>query len=360
MDFIKDIINAVAHPKFSFTAAIILFFFFFKRLDKFLTKRNGWIFFIFSLLTAVLFVGDKNFYSIIGMPDNFPMYLLIGSVGFFTWFSLYKGVENDRRIARGEVPLEATPENKEKVWAWPNLIYTELFASLAFTIFWIAWAIFLKAPLEEPADPTWAPKTARAPWYFLGLQEMLVYFDPWIAGVLLPGLIVVGLMAIPFLDTNPKGNGYYCFKERKFAITAFCFGWLVLWVFLIIVGTFLRGPNWVFFGPFEMWDSHKVVAESNINISEIFWIKFLGTGMPRNIFLREWLGLLSLLLYFGGGAWWITKKWGAHFIEKCGQARYCILVFLILMMASLPVKMYLRWLFNLKYIVAMPEFELNI
>ena len=93
-----------------------------------------------------------------------------------------------------------------------------------------------KAPLEEPANPTWAPNPAKAPWYFLGLQEMLVYFDPWMAGVVLPVLIIVGLVAIPYIDTNPKGNGYYTIMERKMAIWLFMFGWLVLWVYLIIKG----------------------------------------------------------------------------------------------------------------------------
>ncbi len=69
---------------------------------------------------------------------------------------------------------------------------------------------------------------SKAPWYFLGLQEMLVYFDPWMAGVVLPSLILVGLMAIPYMDANPLGNGYYTYKQRKFAILSFCFGFLHL------------------------------------------------------------------------------------------------------------------------------------
>jgi len=70
---------------------------------------------------------------------------------------------------------------------------------------------------------------AKAPWYFLGLQEMLVYFDPWIAGVIMPTLIIVGLMVIPYIDANPLGNGYYTYKQRKFAIWTFLFGFIGLW-----------------------------------------------------------------------------------------------------------------------------------
>ena len=66
-----------------------------------------------------------------------------------------------------------------------------------------------------PAFPGKSPNPSKVPWYFLGLQEMLVYFDPWLAGVVLPGLIIAGLICIPYVDKNPKGNGYYTFTERK-------------------------------------------------------------------------------------------------------------------------------------------------
>ena len=115
----------------------------------------------------------------------------------------------------------------------------------------IVWSILLKAPLEQPANRAVTPNPSKAPWYFLGLQEMLVYFDPWLAGVVLPSLIIVGLIAIPYIDKNPKGNGYYTFAERKVEITMFLFGFVILWSSLIVLGTFLRGPNWNFFGPFE-------------------------------------------------------------------------------------------------------------
>ena len=95
---------------------------------------------------------------------------------------------------------------------------------------------------------------------------MLVCLIPWMAGVVLPGVIVVGLIAIPYIDTNPKGNGYYTFSRKSFGYMAFPFGWLALGFILIIVGTFLRGPNWTFYGPFEFWDFHKVVAEYNVNL----------------------------------------------------------------------------------------------
>ena len=109
------------------------------------------------------------------------------------------------------------------------------------------WALLIDAPLEEPANPTRTPNPSKAPWYFLGLQEMLVYFDPWNAGVVLPSLIIVGLMVIPYIDINRKGNGYYCFKDRKWEILTFFFGFHILWIVMIIIGTFFRGPGWNLF-----------------------------------------------------------------------------------------------------------------
>ena len=135
---------------------------------------------------------------------------------------------------------KANLKTEKKFGVSLTCVYTELFSIIAGTVFLIVWAIVFKAPLEEPANVTWAPNPAST-MVLSCLQEMLVYFDPWMAGVVLPGIIVVGLIAIPYIDTNPKGNGYYTFSERPLAIWLFLFGWLALWFYLIIVGTFLRG-----------------------------------------------------------------------------------------------------------------------
>ncbi|HEU4400717.1 MAG TPA: hypothetical protein VFT43_01300, partial [Candidatus Polarisedimenticolia bacterium] len=197
-------------------------------------------------------------------------------------------------------------------------------------------------------------------WYFLGLQEMLVYYDPWIAGVLLPGLIIVGLMAIPYIDKNPKGNGYFSFKERKWEVVIFLFGFVVLWVWLIVIGTFLRGPNQNFFGPFEYWDVHKLVPLINIDLSQIIWVKLLHTGLPKNMFVREIFGLTLVAAYFLGLPPLLAKRVMKGFHDKLGPARFHIMVFLLLTMVSLPIKMMLRWMFNLHYLVTMPEIFFNI
>src|SRR6266480_2418001 len=168
---------------------------------------------------------------------------------------------------RGRAALPAS-DLPDKVHTWPYLVRAEFIAGCVLLLVLMVWSITVDAPMEEPANPTKTPNPSKAPWYFLGLQEMLVYFDPWIAGVMLPTFILVGLILIPYCDPNPKGNGYYTFKERPFAIATFAIGFLILWVLLIVLGTFMRGPGWYYFWPWQFWDTHRVVALTNVDLWE--------------------------------------------------------------------------------------------
>ncbi|MFQ6673837.1 MAG: hypothetical protein ACE5GH_03495, partial [Fidelibacterota bacterium] len=140
----------------------------------------------------------------------------------------------------------------------------------------------------------------------------------------------------------------------------FLFGWLVLWISLIMIGTFLRGPNWNFFGPFEYWDVHKLVPLTNINLSEYIYIKLLNMGLPKSILLREFFGFVVVLGYFLIIPPLLAKTIFRKLHQQMGNVKFGIFVFLLLCMMALPLKMYLRWFFNLKYIIAIPEFFFNI
>jgi len=129
---------------------------------------------------------------------------------------------------------------------------------------------------------------------------------------------------------------------------------------LIALGTFLRGPNWNFFGPYEFWDVNKLVPLNNINLSEIIWIKLLKRSLPNFWLIREIFGLIIVGIYVAALPLVLSKTLLRRFYEKMGMARYLIGVNLALIMLSLPIKMYLRWIFNLKYIVNIPEFAFNI
>ncbi|MFT7538950.1 MAG: hypothetical protein ACI9F2_001104 [Lysobacterales bacterium] len=371
IETIKQVINQLTAPQISFTFILLTFFFIFPPTDALykLNKKLGihklwtntgakfmlgglFLFFVFGMT-------DANFRSIVAKPDNVPIIALLFLVVFFLWLSLKQAYDNDARIAEGKGPNEAE-DAKQKVLVWPDLVYIELIAMVAVSVLLLGWAVSLSAPLEAPANPTVSPNPSKAPWYFLGLQEMLVYFDPWIAGVLFPAVIVKGFMAIPFIDNNPKGSGYYTFKDRKMAISIFLFLFLALWIFLISTGTFLRGPNWNFFGPFEYWDHHKLEALTNVNLSELVYMVWQNKPLPSSIFLREIWGFLLVGVYFVVTPAILTVTFFKKIAKNLGPIRYSVFIVLLLLACSLPIKMYLRWVFNIKYLVAIPEFFFNI
>src|SRR4029078_4022298 len=187
------------------TTALLIILFVFR--SWFVRHAVAWALWDLMLLFLGLSMPDVNFYAIVAKPDNVPIVALVFLLAFFTWLATYRAVLNDERAAKGEPPLEKLDD--EKVLVWPDLVYTEMICMIAIAALLIFWAMWLQAPLEEPASSVKTPNPSKAPWYFLGLQEMLVYYDPWMAGVVLPSLIVVGLMAIPYIDFNKQGNGYY-------------------------------------------------------------------------------------------------------------------------------------------------------
>ena len=278
---------------------------------------------------------------------------------------------------------------EDKVHVWPYLTRMELLSAIIAIIVLTVWSITIDAPLEDPANPARTPNPSKAPWYFLGLQELLVYFDPWIAGVVLPTLIIVGLMAIPFIDPNPRGNGYYTFKERWFAVSTFNFGFLVLWVSLIMVGVFFRGPGWNLFWPWEFWDVHKVVPLNNVDLNE--WVSLLPVKLHlssspiallqnpdgKNPVPPAILGLICLGTFFGAMIHFFghivcrlerlfVKKPVAEqptpesFYKMMGPMRYYMTAFLFASMFGVVVKIILRHGFNIKYVLVLPWINANV
>ena len=359
METIKDIINYLTAPEILISLSAILLFVSARYRRVFYSDKAALIFFPAMAVFIAVSMLDEDFYLIVTKPDNVPIVGMLFLIPFFTWFSMREAVRNDDRVEKGE-PLIEKDETAEKVLTWPDLVYTELIVMVLLVVILVGWSILIPAPLEEAANPSATPNPSKAPWYFLGLQEMLVYFDPWLAGVVFPGLIIMGLMAIPYIDTNPKGNGYYTFKDRSWEIMTFLFGFLILWVLLVVLGTFLRGPNWNFFGPYEYWDTHKLEALVNVDLSDYFWVRLLGMGRPSNILVRESLGFLVVIAYFLIPPMLLAKTIFKQFYANLGPARYHVMVFLLLAMASLPIKMVLRWMFNLKYIIGIPEYFFNI
>lgn len=304
-------------------------------------------------------------WEIMSAPDNVPIVALLFLVPFYTWYGLRQARATDRLVAQLEADPALAKTHHRKIFpfqrgwdrevhVWPYLMRIEFLAAIIVTAILFVWSITLDAPLEEPANPNLTMNPAKAPWYFLGLQEMLVYFDPWIAGVVMPTLIILGLMVIPYIDENPLGSGYYTFRQRKTAIVTFLVGFLVLWVLMIVIGTFIRGPGWIWFWPGQTWDHNRVIFEVNRDLHDIFGI--------RGVWARGIFGALVVGLYFAlaGYALHRVMTWNAFsrkILKKMSLVQYLTVQFFVVTMMALPVKVLLRLVFRIKYVWVTPWFN---
>ena len=138
--------------------------------------------------------------------------------------------------------VKATPV--DKVHTWPHLLAVEFVAALVVTAFTLIFSIFVNAPLLELANLNETPNPSKAPWYFLGLQELLTMFHPMVAGVTIPGMGIFLLILAPYVDRNPSNKP----EDRKFAVSLFTVQ-LMFWAVLVIIGSFFRGPGFNFIAP---------------------------------------------------------------------------------------------------------------
>jgi menaquinol-cytochrome c reductase cytochrome b/c subunit len=136
----------------------------------------------------------------------------------------------------------AEARQEDKVNVWPHLLLREAVAAFAMFAFVAVFSMVVNAPLRELANSNLTPNPSKAPWYFLGLQELLRYFHPMVAGVMVPTVALLGLMATPYIDKNPSMRP----ENRKLAIMMFTM-FLMFWAILVLAGSFFRGPgfNWV-------------------------------------------------------------------------------------------------------------------
>jgi hypothetical protein len=329
-------------------------------------------------------------------PDNIPIVAMLFLVPFFTWMGIKQAIANDRLVTELEADTKLAKTHHRKVepwrpgWArelhvWPYLVRIEFLATLIVTVVLFIWSITLNAPLEEPANPNLTMNPSKAPWYFLGLQEMLVYFDPWIAGVVMPSIIMIGLMAFPYVDSNPLGNGYYTLKQRRFALWMFGWGFL-MWILLIFIGTFIRGPGWIWFWPGQTWDHNAVVFDKNVDLHDMIATSAFGKALHLGFLATNpWKFLFGLIVVSGFylvGAlffhWLMTvdfKKirfrrpfsknlFPKNAFEEKLLARTSLLQYLtfqffaVSVLLALPVKLILRQALTIKYVWVTPWFNI--
>ena len=137
-------------------------------------------------------------------------------------------------------------EAQDKVHTWPHLLVVEFAAALAMTAMVLIFSAIVRAPLLGLADVNQTPNPSKAPWYFLGLQELLTMFHPMVAGVTIPGMGLFLLIIAPYVDSNPSNKP----DDRKFAIALMTL-FLMFWAVLVIIGVFFRGPGFNFVFPWR-------------------------------------------------------------------------------------------------------------
>lgn len=303
------------------------------------------------------------------------------------------------RIRKDSFSAAPYQANEEKVDVWPHLVKREYIAAAATVLFIMVWSILQNAPLEAIANPNVTTNPSKAPWYFVGLQELLVYFDPWIAGVVMPGLIIVGLIAIPYIDTNPKGVGYYAWKERPFANTLFMLG-VFMWFALIYIGYALRGPNYAWYWPWEDWLMPKAAPPPTWSVfgpkgvaaySMLLGIPLMGAVaaawmlLPKLIqkeldgkkTMGAFLGAVALvagigmalgkmgpiegafLLFFTGASFYYGFVLPQRHIRTLDWPRYLVTMVLVVSTMSVLLKMCARLAFNIKYVLTIPSISMN-
>lgn len=359
---------------------------------------NKWFWLALSLaliVLAIFAVPDwHQLWVISSAPDNVPIVAMLFLVPVFTYMGIKQSIANDRLIQQLETDPKLAKSHHRKVepwrpgWAreihvWPYLVRIEFLVTLIVTVILFVWSITLNAPLEEPANPNLTMNPSKAPWYFLGLQEMLVYFDPWIAGVVMPSIIMIGLMVFPYVDSNPLGNGYYTLRQRRFALLMFGWGFL-MWILLIFIGTFIRGPGWIWFWPGQTWDHNAVVFDKNIDLHDLIATSAIGKALSLGVVLQSDIGKWI----FGGlvvGGFYIIGALFFHWLmtvdfkrislrplrlfpkdpfEQKLLARTSLLQYLtfqffaVSVLLALPVKLILRLALTIKYVWVTPFFNI--
>ncbi len=350
----------------------------------------------FSALLGVGLKNDARFGLLggtaVGSATLVRFYVLhCIAVPFITGILMIVHFWRVRKDGFSAAPLPNEPPN-QKLEVWPNLVVREYLGAILMLIFLVVWSVLQNAPLEMMADPNVTPNPSKAPWYFLGLQELLVYFDPWIAGVLLPGVIVMGLIAIPYLDPDPnRGVGFYSIKERPFASTIFLTG-IGAWFTLIIIGTVMRGPNWAWYWPWESWLHHKPPPPPTMILPLMVGLALLGIyfvlGMTLPLLVKKEFNLKPAILKVLAGAVAIAVILGVlptfsfvqgawvgfalflylvlgfllpqKYLKGISKVRYVVCMTLLLIMIGVFLKVAVRLGFNVKYIVSVPAVSLNI
>ncbi len=277
--------------------------------------------------------------AIIRQPDAVALTLLV----LLVVSTLVHGLLQSRRRGRRDPRDDDTPAGNPMATTWPALIKKELLAALITLLLISWWAMALVLEVGSPVDPELTPALAKAPWFFIGVQEMLQYFDTWLAGAVLPLLMIFGLAALPYLDTS-ESDGDAARRGRP-VVLGLTVALVLCWLLPMVIGLFFRGEHWIF---------HPVWLPPPIEVP-----------LPRPLFsLADLLGLGSLGGHLLGGAlclgpfallplFWRRLR-QRPWAEQMGGARFHITGALIILLAMVAIKVTLVAALDVRYLWITP------
>ncbi len=255
----------------------------------------------------------------------------------------------DRQLERGAPAALVTPSIQQQKLAAYGIGFCAINSFLWFS------TPALRAAVDASAGRLDSP---HRPYIIRGVQELLVYFDPWLAWYVFPIVFTVGFALLPFLLVS-RGSG------NSDSATSLSYVWLssrlmisleLIWLFLIWVGVCCRGPQWNFYWPGEAWDETREVALNLVDLSDYFWTGLFAlksTELPW--FIREIPGIVGLLAYFVVGFLLVRRYWNRNYSWPLAAT-----TIVLLLAITIPTKMFCRVVLDMRYIVAIPELHLNV
>jgi len=344
MDALKILINHLASPPWLFSLAVGLFFL--SRDARRPWTRAG------GVATSILVAGflglcasDPSCRRLLLHPDRLPVVLLVLATFTVVWFEMHRSQAFDGR---------QSPPARERFCDFST---ADILAATAIGGALIACALFYPAPFHETplsalADPT-SPIPIKAPWFLVGLQELRLDFEPWMAYRVLPIFFVLSLLCLPWLHLPEDPMG----RQTR---ALFLCGWLILWLGPMVVGALLRSPHGGAFGPFEPWDITRPAGLEPQPLSQLVWIHWLGIFEPAGWWLRELPGFLLLFTTFfllprGLARWRFTQQIVQRAREAMGFWRFHATSFCFLVLLIIPLKALGRWLAGLGHWLHLPE-----
>jgi len=199
-------------------------------------------------------------------------------------------------------------ERGPQLMTFPHLLIREAIVFQALVIAMVMVALFWDAPLEQLANPLLTPNPAKAPWYFLGLQELLHFFPPFVAGILIPTLVVIALIVIPYFNVNIEGRALWAYRPAEHLRT-------ILIVVLILLAFLAVFHAWTIFVPTALVATLLVFSYAG-RFAEKGWLKSLGTK-PLSWWIMTWFIVVAVCLttvgtFFRGPGWSWVWPWGTH------------------------------------------------